>query len=213
MQIAKWRVRVWVPGATVFAMVIAIAIVIIWIPQAWVQHETSSARSPRVDAVSANTAPARVPAVRSASSVPPSADDTTPPDLAAESIGHAEPYPVNLDALRARLPNNRYWALGAPTSDPAIAEARAERARRDNTAFGRIQANEATPGEIRAYYAERRAISKDYLEFTELVLAEQGDRLPERDRGMFELSATLHRARLQQIDRDEADALARLATR
>lgn len=120
---------------------------------------------------------------------------------------------MNLDALRARLPNNRYWALGAPTSDPAIAEARAERARRDNTAFGRIQANEATPGEIRAYYAERRAISNDYLELVELVLAEQGDRLPERDRGMFELSATLHRARLRQIDRDEADALARLGTR
>lgn len=66
---------------------------------------------------------------------------------------------------------------------------------------------------IRAYYTERRAISKDYLELTQLVLAEQGDRLPERDRGMFELSATLHRARLQQIDRDEADALARRSMR
>jgi hypothetical protein len=45
------------------------------------------------------------------------------------------------------------------------------------------------------------------------VLAEQSDRLPERDRGLFELSATLHRARLQQIDRDEADALARRSHR
>lgn len=45
------------------------------------------------------------------------------------------------------------------------------------------------------------------------MLAEQSDRLPERDRGMFELSQTLHRARLQQIDRDEADALARRGRR
>ncbi|HEX3761251.1 MAG TPA: hypothetical protein VHW23_21295 [Kofleriaceae bacterium] len=109
-----------------------------------------------------------------------------------------------------RLPDNRYWALAAPTSDPAVARARAEHARRTNTAFGRIQSNEATPEEIRAFYAERRAISNDYLELAQLVLAEQGNRLPERDRGLFELSATLHRARLQQIDRDETDALTRL---
>ncbi len=129
---------------------------------------------------------------------------------AAEHIGSAAPYPVQLDALRARIPNNRYWALGAPTSDPAVAKLRAARAEQDNRALGRITANEATPEEIRAYYAERRAISKDYLEVSELVLKEQGDTLPERDRGMFELSANLHRSRLQQIERDQADALARI---
>jgi hypothetical protein len=164
--------------------------------------------------VSADTAPSQqASAARAGSSDTPGADDTPSPDLAADAIEHTEPYPVNLDALRARLPDNRYWALGAPTSDPAVARARAEHARRANTAFGRIQANEATPEQIRAYYAERRAISKDYLELAELVLVEQGDRLPERDRGMFELSASLHRARLPQIDRDEADALARLGQR
>lgn len=163
--------------------------------------------------VSVDTAPSHAAAALPGLPDSPGADDTPSPDLAAEATGHAEPYPVNLDALRARLPDNRYWALGAPTSDPAIARVRAERARRDNAAFGRIQANEATPEEIRAYYAERRAISKDYLELAQLVLAEQGDRLPERDRGIFALSATLHRARLQQIDRDETDALARLGRR
>jgi hypothetical protein len=129
------------------------------------------------------------------------------------TIGSAAAYPVQLDALRARLPNNRYWSLGAPTADPAVARARAERAERDNVQLGRIQANEASAEEIRAYYAERRAISNDYLEIARVVLAEQGDRLPARDRGMFELSVTLHRGRLQQIDRDESDALARRAAR
>ena len=117
---------------------------------------------------------------------------------------------MNLDALRSRLPGNRYWALGAPTSDPEVARARAARAERDNTALGRVQANDASPAEIRAYYAERRALSSDYLELAALVLKEQGDQLAPRDRGMFELSVNLHRARLQQVDRDEADALARL---
>lgn len=92
-----------------------------------------------------------------------------------------------------------------------MAKQRAARAEADNAALGRITANEASPEEIRAYYAERRAVSKDYLEITELILKEQGDALPERDRGAFELSANLHRARLQQIERDQADALARLA--
>lgn len=208
MQIAKLRVRTWMLGA-----ILVIVVGIAWTSRSWTRHERTPPPSTRADLVSTNSAPIHTSAVPSGLPDTLSADDTPSPDLAAEATGHEEPYPVNLDALRARLPDNRYWALGAPTSDPAAARARAERARRDNAAFGRIQANEATPEEIRAYYAERRALSKDYLELAQLVLAEQGDQLPERDRGLFELSATLHRARLQQIDRDEADALARRSRR
>ncbi len=204
MQIAKLRVHRWILGA-----ILVIVVGVVWASSPWARHESTPPLPTTADKVSADTAPSQASAALPGLPDTPGADDTPSPDLAAEPTGHVEPYPVNLDALRARLPDNRYWALGVPTSDPAVARARAERARRDNTAFGRIQANEATPEEIRAYYAERRAISNDYLELAQLVLAEQGDRLPERDRGMFELSATLHRARLQQIDRDEADALAR----
>jgi hypothetical protein len=118
-------------------------------------------------------------------------------------------YPVNLDELRARLPDNRYWELGVPTSDPAVARARAERAKRDNELFGRTQTGEATEPEIRAYYAERRRISEDYVELAQLVLAEKADQLSERDVTLFGLSAKLHRERLTQIERDLADALAR----
>ena len=148
-------------------------------------------------------APAAVADAPGAGSASPHAVDR------AETIGSAAPYPVKLDALRARLPDNRYWKLGAPTSDPAVAKLRAARAARDNVELGRILSGEASADEVRAYYTERRAISRDYLQIAELVLAEQGDALPPRDRGMFELSANLHRARLQQIDRDESDALAR----
>lgn len=158
----------------------------------------------------------------SSAPVPPTTNLTSLPNTAtaefavagsastADPIGDPRAYPVKLEELRAQIPNNRYWTLGAPTSDPAVAKVRAARAEQDNRALGRITANEASPEEIRAYYAERRAISRDYLELTELVLKQQGDALPERDRGMFELSANMHRARLQQIDRDQADALARI---
>src|SRR5262245_46565824 len=131
------------------------------------------------------------------------------PVVTSEPVDSTAHYPVNLDELRTRLPNNRYWELGAPTSDPAVAKARAERAKRDNAIFGRTQTGEATEKEIRDYYAEQRRISEDYLELSLLVLAEKSRQLPERDRGMFELSVNLHRARLKQIERDLADALAR----
>jgi hypothetical protein len=128
-------------------------------------------------------------------------------------VGPITQYPVDLDELRTRLPGNRYWELAAPTSDPEIARARAERAKRDNAIFGRTQTGEATEPEIRAYYAEQRRISEDYLQLSLVVLAEKADQLPERDRGLFELSANLHRARLKQIERDLADALARRRAR
>jgi hypothetical protein len=119
------------------------------------------------------------------------------------------PYPVDLTWLRTRLPDSRYWELAAPTADPVVAKARAESAKRSNADYGRILAGEASEKEIRDYYEEKRQISQDYLELAEVVLKEKGEELPERDRGLFELTANLHRARLIQIQRDLADALSR----
>lgn len=143
--------------------------------------------------------------------------DPIEPAMPAPSEPVAEPtasgYAVDLEDLRRQLPNNRYWELGAPTQDPAIARLRAERARRTNELFGRTQTGEASPDEIRGYYAEQRRISEDYLQLSLVVLAQKASELPDRDRGLFELSVNLHRARLVQIDRDLADALARRAAR
>jgi hypothetical protein len=124
----------------------------------------------------------------------------------ADALAH---YPVDLEELRARIPDNRYWELGAPTKDPAVARERAARALRANEVFGRTQTGEASEPEIRAYYAEQQRVSQDYLQLSLLVLKEKGEQLSERDRGLFELSVNLHRARLKQIERDLADALAR----
>lgn len=206
MQISNLRVR----AVTIGAIVVAIVVGVIWFARRPAPREVSSVAATRVGSAgkpNVTSTTASIAGTLDSTSGGPRAPSESDP------IGSAGAYPVNLEALRARLPNNRYWTLGAPTSDPAIAKARAARAEQDNVVFGRIQSNEATPDEIRAYYAERRAISLDYLHLAELVLAEQGEALPPRDRGMFELSVNLHRARLQQIERDQSDALARRGTR
>jgi len=139
----------------------------------------------------------------------PSGDD---PGIPSETFGGSQAsYPLDLQKLRSQIPDNRYWQLDAPTTDVEVAKERAEKAKARNTMFGRIQANEASAEEIRAYYEERRRVSKDYLELALMVLDGRAGEASERDRGLFELTANLHRARLEQIDRDQGAALGRIS--
>lgn len=200
MQTDQLRKRALTLAAIVAVIVVGVVGYRRWFARAEVPSVASTSAAP----VAHNTDLTSLPNTTSAGSA--QAGSAQP----ADPIARGEPYPVKLDALRAKIPNNRYWTMGAPTSDPAVAKVRAARAEQDNRELGRITANEATPEEIRAYYDERRALSRDYLELAELVLKEQANTLPERDRGMFELTANLHRARLQQIERDQSDALARI---
>src|SRR5262245_60646905 len=120
-----------------------------------------------------------------------------------------ERYPVDLEQLRARLPDNAYWEMGAPTEDPEKLKSRAEHARRMNELYGKILSGTGTEDEIHRYYEERRRISQDYIQFAATVLAEHGDRLPEQDRGLYQLTIQMHRDRLAAIPRDIAQAIAR----
>lgn len=135
-------------------------------------------------------------------------------DLAELSEGDlaGNEYPVDLERLRTRLPDNLYWQLGAPTQDPQALQKRAEEEQRWNELYGKVLANTASEEEVRRYYDHRRQLSEDYIEFANLVLEEYGDRLPERDRGLYELSIKLHSARLAEIPRQMEDALARKQT-
>jgi hypothetical protein len=155
---------------------------------------------------------ARKPAPAGASEQPPSGRANTPdpalpqiPDQAANSA-----YPVDLDRLRERLPDNLYWQLGAPTDDKNVLARRAEQARQSNELFGKVQSTTASEEEILRYYADRRRMSEDYIQFAQTVLAEYRSQLPEKDIGLYELSINLHRARLAEIPRNQSDALARL---
>jgi hypothetical protein len=189
---------------------LAIAGVIVWIlVRPARDSETTSSVAPAPgssQAANAPGAPTPAPALPAGVPLPPPA----PLGETNESLLH---YPVDLDELRAKLPGNRYWELGAPTKDPEVKRAREEYEKRRNEQFGRTQSGEATEPEIRAYYAERKRVSEDFLQLALTVLAEKGDQLPERDRGIFELSAKLHQERLKQIERDLADALERRRAR
>lgn len=138
-------------------------------------------------------------------------DDGLPSDeqLAPSGDVRDNAYPVDLDALRERLPDNLYWRMGAPTDDPDLLRQRAAERDRWDKLFGKVQSGTATEQEIRGYYSHRQKLSEDYLAFATEVLATHGDDLPDRDRGLYELSARMHRDRLAENPRKLEEALKR----
>jgi hypothetical protein len=118
-------------------------------------------------------------------------------------------YPVDLERLRARIPDNLYWRLGSPTKDPQVLAARAEEEQRWNELYGKVLSGTASEEEIQRYYDHRRKLSEDYVAFARLVLQEYPDELPERDRGLYELSIEMHTSRLAEIPHKIEEALAR----
>jgi len=111
--------------------------------------------------------------------------------------------------LRAKLPDNLYWELDAPTKDPEVLQKRAEAQRKWNELFGKVQSGDATEEEIHRYYDHRRKLSEDYLAVANLMLSEYGSRLPESDKGLIELSIRMHQDRLAEVPRQEQEAFAR----
>jgi len=116
---------------------------------------------------------------------------------------------VDLDALRSAMPDNLYWKLGAPTSDPTVQRERAEERARWNEVYGKVLSGTASEEEIHAYYDQRARLSSDYVEFASRVLQDYGKVLPARDIGLLELSLKMHHARLQQMPRRLTEALER----
>ncbi|ACY16575.1 hypothetical protein [Haliangium ochraceum] len=121
----------------------------------------------------------------------------------------AEAYPVDLEALRARIPDNLYWQRDGPTEDPEELARREAEAEQRNQQLGKILSGTASEAEIDAYYDHRERLSRDYISFAKLVLSEYGEELPARDRGLYELSMELHAARLLEVPRKREQALQR----
>jgi hypothetical protein len=153
-------------------------------------------------------------AVSSASVAAPQQPPVAPvgPESAApwQPEGQAErPYPIDLEGLRRELPDNLYWATSLPTKDPAVIEARAAEARGWNIQLGKVQAGEASLDEVHAYFEHERRVSQDALDFSAHVLHRYAAQLPERDLGLFELSARMNRDKLADLPRLEAEGVAR----
>ena len=113
---------------------------------------------------------------------------------------------VDMEAIRAALPDNLYWKLAAPTKDPEVLREREERRDRWNVEYGKVLSNTATPAEIDAYYAERQRMSEDYLEFIVYLLTNYGYEIPARDVALLKLSAEMHHQRLEEIPRQITEA-------
>lgn len=164
--------------------------------------------------------PLAPPGPLAADSAAPSGSDEGAGESEGEPAGGGVPaeagalaYPVDLAALRERLPDNLYWQLGAPTGDPEVLARRQEEERRMNDLLGKVQSSTATEEEIHRYYDRRRRISEDYVAFATLVLEEHGAELPERDQELYALSIRMHESRLRALPRNVEEALARRRAR
>lgn len=200
----------WIAAIAAVALLAALAFVL-------ARGERSSGAEPAgemEDAARVGSSPARA-----QPSLPPAAapvvgasggvDAGASPGLVPAAAPEAPRYPVDLERLRAELPDNLYWELGAPTDDPEVRKKRADEERRWNDLYGKVLSNTASEEEIHRYYDRRRWVSEDYIQFASRVLEEYRDELPERDIGLYELSIRMHRTRLDELPRQIEDALAR----
>jgi hypothetical protein len=113
---------------------------------------------------------------------------------------------VDLNAIRAAMPDNLYWKMAVPTQDPEVLRKRGEERERWNIEYGKVLSNTATDEEIDAYYGERQRLSEDYLEFIVYLLTNYGYQIPRRDVAALKLAAEMHNARLEEIPRQIAEA-------
>jgi hypothetical protein len=116
---------------------------------------------------------------------------------------------VDLEAVRAAMPNNLYWRLSMPTRDAALVREREQIRAEWNRQYGKVLSGTATEQEVRDYYAHRKRLSADSVEFATYLLDHYRDVLPERDVGLLELARELHLARLEELPRNLSDALER----
>ncbi|MCU0668327.1 MAG: hypothetical protein MUF70_03110 [Myxococcota bacterium] len=108
---------------------------------------------------------------------------------------------IDLEAVRAAMPDNLYWEFAAPTQDQRLlAERDRERARWNET-FGRVQAGDASKEEIEAYFDHRQRLSSDYVRVIDHMLQHYQATLSEDHQALLHTARRLHLARLQEIPR------------
>jgi hypothetical protein len=116
---------------------------------------------------------------------------------------------LDLEEVRQAMPDNTYWKLAAPTKDPELIKWREEERARWNVEYGKVLSNTATAEEIDAYFAERKRISDDYLEFVVHVITNYGNAIPREGLNLLKLAGEMHAMRLEEMPRQMAEAHAR----
>ena len=185
---------------------------------AWLVLGRHSTPAPEVGEGSGNTAAAvaHAPASRprdlpARAAVEPSADAPADDGVAGLDFdAMSDPWAeVDLEQVRAALPDNLYWTVAAPTTDERVLEQRAAERARWNVEYGKVLSGTASEEEIRAYFDHKARVSADYTEFTTYLLDHYGETLPERDVDLLQLARRLHHARLEEFPRKIEEAFER----
>lgn len=116
---------------------------------------------------------------------------------------------VNMEAVRAALPDNLYWQMSTPTTDEAVIEERALERARWNVEYGKVLSGTGTEEEIRGYYDYKSRLSADYVELVTHLLDNYGEDIPDRDVSFLQLARRLHLARLEEVPRKLEEAFER----
>jgi len=209
---------------------LAVAVVVIGLGIAWLTRPAPE-RAVVVDTVAApaplrapqaadppqphrpTSGPADAPQPPADAAAPPAADP--PPDDVAEDPNATQDAiaaawaSIDLEAVRAAMPDNLYFKLSAPTTDEAVLAERAAERARWNVAYGKVLSGTATEEEIGAYFDHRARLSTDYVEFTTYLLDHHRDTLHERDVALLELARRMHATRLQEVPRQVEEAMLR----
>lgn len=119
---------------------------------------------------------------------------------------------VDMDAVRAALPDNLYWQMATPTTDEAVIEERARERARWNVEYGKVLSGTGSEDEIRAYFDYKSRLSADYIELATHLLDKYGSELPDRDVSLLQLARRLHLARLEEVPRKLEEAFERKRT-
>ena len=132
-----------------------------------------------------------------------------PLDAEAEEMPHGTWEALDLEEVRKAMPDNTYWKLAAPTKDPELLKWRDEERARWNVEYGKVLSNTATAEEIDTYFAERKRVSDDYLEFVVYVITNYGNAIPREGLNLLKLAGEMHAMRLEEMPRQMAEAHAR----
>jgi hypothetical protein len=147
----------------------------------------------------------------------PSVAPVAPAPAAPGAAPAAEPEPplglagVDLEAVRAALPDNLYWQTSAPSDDPSVNEEREREKAFRNEQYGKILSGTGTDEEILDYYDHRMRASTDYVQFVDYLLEHYGSDLSDQDQTLLHVAKRLHLARLEEIPRRIQEARERKA--
>jgi len=157
----------------------------------------------------------------SAGASPPPAAEPAQPEAPRPAAGPGAPDvsselplglgAVDLEEVRAALPDNLYWQTAAPTNDPAVLEEREREKAFRNEQYGKILSGTGTDAEIVDYYDHRMRASTDSVQFADYLLEHYGSDLTDQDQTLLHVAKRLHLARLEEIPRRMQEARERKA--